>query len=247
MNSDKSTVKPLLNKEIEGILFKIIIDFKKQVLYLDIKSENSIKSTLYSYDFNLEKENTYNNFHSSDSAIFLEDVVNGSAIYSKYKNPRIPQKLGIVCFNIDENTFWENDFLTFETCFEEGISCSNRKFEPTSMVLLDYKNGESLNSNLSEPFNLTDIVQQELQYPEFNESEYSLLKEEMEIRSFLFNKHQIIEIKANNKLLYMDEDHAEKLEMNSSPFFVYKNFLIYLKSGRVIVCNLVSLLNHSRT
>ncbi len=236
MSSDKSTVKPLLNKKIEGILFKINIDVVRDVLYLDIKSEKERKPILFSFDLNQKKECTYLQKTDGDRFTVLENVVNGVAIYSLYKNSNIPLKEGIFCFLMDDNSFWKNDFLTYQSVSENGIICSNNKFEPPTLYLLDYKTGELI-KNVDD--NNQDIISQDIVYPTYINSTYVLNVENKQILAYLKDNFQVLEILTENKQIYLDKDEVEFKELTSSPFFVYKNYLFYLKSGRVIVCILV--------
>jgi hypothetical protein len=245
---NKDTLKPLLKQQIEGIIWKIVLDDEQNCLA--IESRTLTKQVLFSvYDFNQQCFIILNYSFEEKWQLGLLALYQHKLILHGFENEFAPTQKNILVFNlIDKNIGWQNYSHTAQAIYKEGIVAYNAKIMPRKLELLDLNTGNSLgllkaDSNLQELENQIILPEHQLSENIWNTAQ-QLIYKDLFIRSlYLKNKDsytQIIEVyhKENNILLSdILNDNIQKLAEDT--FFVWLGKLVYIRNKSEIVSYLL--------
>ncbi|MRX48320.1 DUF4905 domain-containing protein [Pedobacter puniceum] len=245
---NKDTLKPLLKQQIDGIIWKLVLDDEQNCLA--IESRTLTKQVLFSvYDFNQKCFLILNYSFEEKWQLGLLALYQHKLILHGFENEFAPTQKNILVFNlVDKNIGWENYSHTAQAICKEGIMAYNARIMPRKLELLDLNTGSSLgyikaNETLQQLQNHIILPDNK---PEENiwETAQQLIYKDLFIRSlYLKNKDsytQIIEVydKENNILLSdILNDNIQKLVEDT--FFVWLGKLVYIRNKSEIVSYLL--------
>lgn len=246
---NKDTFKLLISETVKGIIWKIVLDDKEQILLIESRTENH-EVFFYAYDFKkasfLMKEKTF----EAKWFIGISGIYNGIAYFQGFENEYSPVRKEIIAFDLyQQKICWQNYNYALESLSADGVVAFNTKIQPKRLELLNLETGLLL-ANIKQE-NLADypMVANQLQIPsyhfkkEIQNSFQELIINSLKIRSYYKEEdnllNHILEIYQNDDLFFTDYLDRDVQKVTPDTFFVWFNKLVYIKNKSDIVVYLL--------
>jgi hypothetical protein len=252
INTNK--LRPILSEKFEGIIWKIEINEKNDLIAIESRIAESRKTSFSAFNYNtgdiLLKEKSFQEPWNLNLAYIDEKVL----IITANNQEGSPECKGIISVNIQNaKILWEHYNLSLNAINDLGLQVFDPRISPRRLSWINHLNGE----NISEVKNVAFVnrtlllpdLKNQFTFPDF------ILKEEIvgDISVLNFRDKTIISFheKVNNNIqlrllvyqynsILLDEiliRDIQKLQPES--FFIQKNHLFYVRNKNEIVSYLV--------
>ncbi|SMO44124.1 DUF4905 domain-containing protein [Solitalea koreensis] len=256
----KYTSNQPFSKIFSGLIWKIVPDFKGLKVAIELRdpTQRQVSFSIIDLATNMVLAE---NIQTEEPWYFgIETFYKDILCLHGYTNESLPEHKGIVALNTNGTKIWENYQLSYYQNSYEGIIAYNPKIEPRRYILLDHTTGEQkphldlligenadfVNSNQELVFPKrikTDDLQLPVYLEEGIEVEY-LEKNGNRIIAWYQKTGSMLECNlviygVDNIVEYQDKIIAGIQNKLPSSFFVWKNFLIYIKNRSEFVSYLL--------
>ncbi|GEM_PF-2015478 len=246
---DKDTFKLLLSEKVKGIIWKIVLDDKEQILLVESRTE---QKEVYFYAFDLKsnrflmKEKTF----EEKWLIGISGIHKGIAYFYAFENEFSPGRKGIIALNLyTQQIAWENYNYVLERISKDGILAYNAKIQPKRFELLDAETGLLLKNIRQEEIYEYPMVNNAIKIPESHfEDEITNNFQKLTINDLTIKAsylrtndsvNHILEIFKEGNLIFTDYLFKDIQKVAPDTFFVWFNKLVYIRDKSEIVVYLL--------
>jgi hypothetical protein len=250
----KNKLRPILSETFDGIIWKIEINEKQNLIAIESRSLESRKVSFSVINYNtgeiLLKEQSFQEPWNLNLAYIDEKVL----IIIIFNPSESPETRGIMSVNIQNaEVLWERYNLSLHQVNDFGLQVFDPKISPRRLSWINHLNGEIITEvtnyeYIKQPILLPKVTNQ-ITFPDF------ILKEELvgdlSVLHFrnqtIISFHEKINTKIHQRLIvYQDSGilideilirDIQKLQPES--FFIQKNHLFYVRNKNEIVSYLV--------
>ncbi|UKJ05988.1 DUF4905 domain-containing protein [Solitalea lacus] len=244
-----------LSKVFSGIVWRICIDEENDLVALEIRNQE-IKTTTFSCIDLKKRKITFNELKLEENWFCgIETISSGVLLLHYYVGETTPEHKGMLAYDAFNGTkLWENYSLTYDGDTVGCFKAFNPKFEPRKNVFLNKFTGEEIknliagdspmfqNRSVKMPFEIPieQIPQQIGDKCDVISAEY-LTIDKKSIYSVYLQDNQFITSSVyvfddGDIPIWEDKMRTGIQKTGFDTFFVYKNYLMYLKNQTEFVC-----------
>ncbi|POY36394.1 hypothetical protein C3K47_11650 [Solitalea longa] len=254
MTLPKDNLNPHFSKVFEGLVWKMDIDEKNDLVALEIRNPENKTTSFSSID--LKNGAVLFDKLKLEEPWFcgIETISDKVILLHLYAVDTSPEHRGILAFDAySGKLLWENYNLTFSSVGPNSFLAFNPKIEPRKFIQINKQNGEELKVEIEtvERNFITAIkhpheIDWELLPPELKNSNISetieyLHHADRKIYSLYIKDDQVVTnilyvFNIEGEMVWEDKIRLNAQKPSFDTFFVYKNYLLYIKNRTEFVC-----------
>lgn len=245
MITNKDTLKLAYSAKGEGIIWKIILDERKEIVVWECRTKDK-KVSFNAYDFKTNQV-LLNNFNfEADWELSINTVIDGILYFNGHESDFSPVQKGVIAYDLCSNKILWQDFSIGAQVFTlEGLVVFDSKILPRKFRLVNYTNGHKIKDIPTTAVKTLKSLGNEITLPKMNESaemlevHYHLLYQDLSITSYyektngVVNQH--IKVEKNGEILLAEIMNRDIQKISFDTFFVWHNLLFYISNKTEIV------------
>lgn len=255
MISLKDNLNTHFSKQFDGLVWKIEIDEACDIAALEIRHPGNKETSFTCIDLPSQTINFENLRLEEPWFCGIETISEGMLLLHYYVGESSPEHKGIIAFDGQTGKKrWEHYHLTFAGNYSIGFKAFNPMIEPHRYIFLDKNSGEQIPHQEEKAQQVSRVSALKFPFEAYASSLPKVLQNENlvdEVEYLKLNQHDIYSVYVNegqtltNKIYVFNE--AENViwtdilltdiqKKGFDTFFVYKNYLMYIKNRTEFVC-----------
>lgn len=245
----KDTLKHLFSEKIKGIIWKIVLDDKNELLFIESRTADK-EVFFYVYDFLSDKFLVKEKTFEGNWFTAISGAYEGIAYFHGLENEFSPARKGLLAYDVYQNkVLWENYNYSLEYISQNGLIVFNQRIHPKKFELLDNTSGMLIKKLNQDDLNNHIPVTNQIAIPQMKLGDkITDVTQTLSIEKNTFktlyksenNKfNQYICVFSDDVLIFEDCLNTDIQKIASDTFFVWLNRLIYIRDKSEIVSYLV--------